>query len=202
MPRFSLPKIPRFFLLFFILCVLSLSYLVVLGNNKPVLAGYCPDGTCDPDEDCLSCPEDCGVCPPGGACPDGKCIFPEDENTCPEDCGAPAPPGTEKCSQGTCPDGDPYWTYCSPDCTTIPRTCWDDPACEDDPPNCAEGGCPPGDCPTTVHCGPDAPPDCGVVVCNCAGGNCYSDCSDCPGASPSPGAPSPSPPVSSSPPPP
>ena len=44
----------------------------------------CGDGTCDYDEDCVTCPQDCGEC----VCGDGVCDAPvEDCVNCPEDCG-------------------------------------------------------------------------------------------------------------------
>ena len=46
---------------------------------------FCDDGTCNSDEDCETCPEDCGICPP--YCDDGTCNSDEDCESCPEDCG-------------------------------------------------------------------------------------------------------------------
>ena len=48
---------------------------------------YCGDGTCDDDETCLTCPEDCGNCSVDPYCGDGTCNNDETCSTCPEDCG-------------------------------------------------------------------------------------------------------------------
>jgi hypothetical protein len=47
------------------------------------------DGVCDADEDCFSCPEDCGGLASGARCGNGLCEAGDGENcaTCPEDCG-------------------------------------------------------------------------------------------------------------------
>ncbi|MCK5580381.1 MAG: hypothetical protein KAJ18_03820 [Candidatus Omnitrophica bacterium] len=55
-----------------------------------IQASLCGDASCDATEDCLSCPADCGPCPP--VCGDGSCDFiegypPEDCSSCPADCG-------------------------------------------------------------------------------------------------------------------
>ncbi len=41
------------------------------------LPSYCGDGICDDDEDCSSCPSDCGICPtpPDGNGGDGGCTY-------------------------------------------------------------------------------------------------------------------------------
>ena len=68
------------------------------------LGSECGNGSCEPPEDCNTCPGDCGGCcgnhkcePPedckscpgdcGGCCGDYKCEAPEDCNSCPGDCG-------------------------------------------------------------------------------------------------------------------
>lgn len=43
----------------------------------------CGDGTCDPDEDCCSCADDCDPC-----CGNGACDCGETEDSCPEDCSS------------------------------------------------------------------------------------------------------------------
>ena len=43
--------------------------------------GSCGDRSCDPPEDCHSCPQDCGDC-----CGNNRCEPPEDCNSCPQDC--------------------------------------------------------------------------------------------------------------------
>ncbi len=127
--------------------------------------------------------------PPVG-CNDDECQpeLGETCETCVADCGACLPPGYELCGSGTCPVGQEYWIHCTPSCDAVPRSCYSTPSCVWPPPNCAEGGCPPGQCPANANCGPDVPVGCGVVVCNCTGGGCYSDCSACPYPSLPPGA--------------
>jgi hypothetical protein len=48
----------------------------------------CGNGKCDDNEDCSSCPDDCGQCE-GEHCGNGKCEPDRDENCsfCPQDCG-------------------------------------------------------------------------------------------------------------------
>jgi len=52
---------------------------------------YCGDEVCNGDEDCSTCPQDCGSCGgpgPSPRCGDGICNGDEDNNTCCEDCGS------------------------------------------------------------------------------------------------------------------
>jgi len=49
----------------------------------------CPDTVCDPGETCISCPEDCGVCPSGPCNHDDFCDPGETYLTCPSDCPIP-----------------------------------------------------------------------------------------------------------------
>lgn len=53
--------------------------------------GDCGDASCAPDEDCASCPADCGPCGPG-FCGDFNCGIEESCETCSEDCGPCGPP--------------------------------------------------------------------------------------------------------------
>jgi hypothetical protein len=48
-------------------------------------APRCGDGTCNPFEDCLMCPADCGACA-GGKCGDFHCDTGETSTSCPNDC--------------------------------------------------------------------------------------------------------------------
>jgi hypothetical protein len=48
---------------------------------------FCDDGTCNSDEDCETCPEDCGDCPVIPYCGDSTCDANEDCSSCPGDCG-------------------------------------------------------------------------------------------------------------------
>lgn len=45
----------------------------------------CGDNECNGNEDCKTCPEDCGKCPP--VCGDGECNGDENCQTCAQDCG-------------------------------------------------------------------------------------------------------------------
>jgi hypothetical protein len=62
------------------------------GANVP--APTCGNLVCEPSiqEDCRTCPGDCGKCPSGPKCGDGKCSGAETCATCAADCGACAPP--------------------------------------------------------------------------------------------------------------
>ncbi len=50
----------------------------------------CPNLDCSSTENCLTCPQDCGVCPPG--CGDATCQPTETCSSCPLDCGICTPP--------------------------------------------------------------------------------------------------------------
>jgi len=71
----------------------------------------CPDGTCQNDESCFSCPSDCGVC----ACGDGKCTPEAGESfgTCPADCPS-------VCGDGFCDPARETCGSCVQDCATVP----------------------------------------------------------------------------------
>lgn len=48
----------------------------------------CGNGTCGDDETCVTCPADCGVCPPPDpVCGDAECNGEENCETCEQDCG-------------------------------------------------------------------------------------------------------------------
>lgn len=111
----------------------------------------CEDGTCQPEEDCVICPADCGACP--DLCGDGACQPAEACDTCPDDCGP-------CCGNGVCaPDED---------CTTCAADCGDCPLL------CGDGFCEPFlgetcmNCPDCT-CGGDT---CGQVL------NCFYGCTD------------------------
>jgi hypothetical protein len=75
-----------------------------------VSSGYCGDGTCNSNEDSISCPTDCGG-GGGGFCGDGFCnLNTEDSFMCPEDCGGGF------CGDGICQ----FRELCRSDCG---RTC-------------------------------------------------------------------------------
>lgn len=82
------------------------------------------DGTCDENEHCSACPEDCGDCPIGGSCGDGACAHDETDSSCPVDCGCAA-------EGGQCDGTAPYGCYCDAQCEDSGDCCADyTPACE------------------------------------------------------------------------
>jgi hypothetical protein len=110
------------------------------------------DGTCELDEDCEDCPNDCFQAG-GSACGNGACETADGEDcvSCPEDCngvqtGAPS-------GRFCCGDGD----------GVNPVGCTD--------PRCTEGGASCSDIPTVASC-------CGDLVCTGTedGFNCEVDC--------------------------
>jgi hypothetical protein len=48
---------------------------------------FCGDNTCDNNETCNNCENDCGACPIETFCGDSKCDSNENCNNCPKDCG-------------------------------------------------------------------------------------------------------------------
>ena len=56
----------------------------VNGLCQPIV--YCGDGSCNGNENCSSCPGDCGVCPV--VCGNAKCESGESCSSCSSDCGA------------------------------------------------------------------------------------------------------------------
>jgi hypothetical protein len=123
----------------------------------------CGDGACDGGETCMTCPSDCGECPP--ACGNGVCEAGETCETCAADCGE-CPPA---CGDGTC-DG-----AAGEDCST----------CEADCGECT-GGCGDGvcdgangeDCAScAADCG-ECPTDCAHDLCM-TGGALESSCDPC-----------------------
>ncbi|GAB4509594.1 MAG: hypothetical protein Tsb0020_26210 [Haliangiales bacterium] len=140
----------------------------------------CGDGVCEPGEDCETCPEDCGECPPPPVCGDGVCEPGEDCETCPEDCGECG----GECVHDLCDEGeplDPACDQCAADVCAADGFCcevaWDgicvglaEDICGLDcsgGPTCGDGVCEPGeDCET-------CPEDCGEC-----GGECVHDLCD------------------------
>jgi hypothetical protein len=88
--------------------------------------GSCGDGTCAAEEDCASCPGDCGVCP--SVCGDGVCAGDEDCAGCPGDCGACSLPEPDDsgpiCGDGIC-DASEDSINCPQDCYVAPSFCGD-----------------------------------------------------------------------------
>ncbi len=130
----------------------------------------CGDGVCDIDEDCETCPADCGECPPPPPeCGDGVCDINEDCETCPADCGECPPPPPE-CGDGVCDIDE--------DCETCPADCGE---CPPPPPECGDGVCDIGeDCETCpADCGEcPPPPPCEHELCD-TGGPLDPACDSC-----------------------
>ncbi len=123
-------------------------------------APRCGDDACNGDEDCATCPADCGNC-----CGDGTCAADGGESctTCPADCG---------CAPGeVCDAGSATCQACAPQCAG--RACGDDGcggqcgAC-DDGVECVAGQC---DDPCVPACADRA----------CGGDGCGGSCGDCAG---------------------
>lgn len=123
-------------------------------NDPPA---SCGDAVCDPDEDCSTCPADCGQC-----CGDGACVagVGEDCSTCPADCG---------CGEGEACDERQCVPVCVPQCAG--RDCGPD--------GCG-GVC--GDCDAGEECQQGVcrdlcQPDCEGRV--CGGDGCGGSCGMC-----------------------
>ena len=69
----------------------------------------CGDGECGSNEDCETCPLDCGSC--GPVCGDWSCDGTENCSSCPVDCGTCGP----ECGNGYCESGETCGN-CSTDC--------------------------------------------------------------------------------------
>ena len=149
----------------------------------------CGDGLCGEDEDCLSCPTDCGACP--GECGDGFCDASETCVTCEADCGACAWDGDCCAANGTPGCEDAVTTACV--CAVDEYCClvtWDGTCVEraqDDcglacGASCGDGTCDEGEACFTCEadcgacafdgacCGPNATPGCqdgDVSACVC-----------------------------------
>ena len=123
----------------------------------------CGDGSCSGEEDCASCPDDCGVC---DTCGDGTCTGEETCSTCSSDCGQ-----CPRCGDGSCSGEE--------DCTSCPGDCGVCVVCGD---GVCSGSEDCSSCP--ADCG-QCPDGCGDGYCDPAGGencfNCASDCGQCRG---------------------
>ena len=84
--------------------------------GSPPGARDCGDGTCDQDESCATCSDDCGVCP--ASCGDDTCDADEDCQSCDTDCGVCEP----FCGDNTC-DADEDCEICAVDCGECPDPC-------------------------------------------------------------------------------
>lgn len=138
---------------------------------------YCWDGNCDVNEDCSSCPADCGNC-----CGNGECQTALGENCL--TCGLDCPCGCgEQCQSGAC-----VFTACSDkDCGAdgCGGTCGTCPAhyeCQGNNciyvPYCSDGACDAGE--TCASCPADCGDCCGNGECQgSVGENCLTCPSDC-----------------------
>ena len=124
-----------------IFALLVVSIFLIAGPVCAPTPPACGDGTCNGDETCETCPEDCGACnDPSGqtipTCGDGTCNGDETCSSCPEDCGAcPA-----ECGDGIC-NGDETCSSCPEDCGACPAECGDgmcngDETCSSCPADC------------------------------------------------------------------
>ena len=120
---------------------------------------FCGDGSCSADENCATCPADCGNC-----CGNGQCetLFTETELTCPADCARTPTCGDHVCDANI---GENCST-CSADCGSC----------------CGNGTCDHQYGETSVTCSADCQPAefCGNGICSAAAGETFSNCAfDC-----------------------
>ena len=141
--------------------------------------GFCGDGTCNGAEDCSTCADDCGICPPPPpiVCGNNLCQTGETCSTCPGDCGTCPPP--IECGNNICEAGESCST-CSLDCGECPLG-----------PLCGNALCEAGDGETCQSCSSDCgecdptcnpPQACGPICGNriCEHGETCSQCAgDC-----------------------
>jgi len=130
----------------------------------------CGNGTCGDDEDCSTCPADCGTC-----CGNGTCAAEQGENcaTCPADCACAddetCNPNARMCEDICVPDCD--GTHCGSDGCGDVCACGDGDACNVDTELCEEICVP--QCDVNDACGDDG---CGGVCGTCADGDtCGAD---------------------------
>ncbi|RLE30841.1 hypothetical protein DRJ54_01825 [Candidatus Acetothermia bacterium] len=85
---------------------------------------FCGDNVCGEDENCESCPEDCGECVKKSVCGDAVCDADETQENCCTDCGCPVGMKCiqnkcveEKCGNGVCePNFQENYKTCPRDC--------------------------------------------------------------------------------------
>jgi hypothetical protein len=144
-------------------------------NNK----NKCGDGTCQGNEDCSTCPTDCGFCP--AQCGNLWCELGEDCNNCAQDCGA-----CPFCGDGWCNWGVEDCNNCSQDCGACPvcgdGVCTWDETCDTCSQDCgACSVCGDAVCSWDEGCWSCAQ-DCGACSV-CGDGTCsagYESCDSCP----------------------
>ncbi len=78
-----------------------------------VIESYCDDGTCDVNEDEVTCPEDCKV---PSYCGDGTCDVGENEESCLDDCKEKIGVSVSICGDGECDEDED----CPDDCKGFP----------------------------------------------------------------------------------
>jgi hypothetical protein len=93
------------------LCVYEVQSVCGKQCNGNQTYGKCGDGHCQGNEDCSTCPMDCGFCPP--ECGNGWCEAGESCGTCSQDCGA-----CPVCGDGVCNYFDETCDSCPQDCTS------------------------------------------------------------------------------------
>ena len=163
--------------------------------------GECGDDTCDANESCESCPEDCGECP---ECGDGVCDDGEDCDACPDDCpcagdccAASEAPGCDDAEISACVcEADSFccevkWDSlcvdiagndCGADCGGPGEcgdgVCDDEEDCESCPEDCEEcADCGDGECLDGENCWTCAE-DCGDCEGDCCEANGTPGCED------------------------
>lgn len=117
----------------------------------------CGDDVCNGGETCVTCEEDCDVCPP--TCGDYVCEGDEACSNCATDCGVC--PHVEVCGNNIC-TGTENCTNCALDCGSCPASCGD------------------GSCNGAESCSTCAS-DCGACLPACGNGICVADesCNTC-----------------------
>jgi hypothetical protein len=120
------------------LCVYEVETVCGKTCNDNQTYGKCGDGQCQGNEDCSTCPTDCGFCPP--ECGNLWCEYGESCDTCSQDCGA-----CPTCGDAVCDFGESCDT-CSQDCGACPF-CGDgvcsffDETCDSCPSDCTSCAC-------------------------------------------------------------
>ena len=118
--------------------------------NPAATGATCGDGTCDDEEDCNACVDDCGTCM--AACGNGVCEDGENNNECADDC-------EPECGNGACEIGENN-NDCANDCAVA----------------CGNAACESGE--NNNNCGDDCPVTCGNAACEAGedNDNCPDDC--------------------------
>lgn len=107
------------------------------GDDSESPTFFCGDNICTLNEDCSSCPTDCGSCTPANEtptnyCGDGSCNGGETCNTCLADCGECTISTCSSISDEICPDNCAAGSDI--DCCINKGYCWEDGFCNTCPP--------------------------------------------------------------------